>query len=87
MHKKGSMKKVVKSKVEAQKWLWWSDNGKVLNNNNSDEFWCRFQVGRGNTNLPELFLLKTLRASTFDFTTFFMLPFFAWAAVTTATFF
>ena len=28
--KKGSMKKVVKSKVAAQKWLWWSDNGKFL---------------------------------------------------------
>jgi len=29
------MKKVVKSKVVAQKWLWWSDNGKFFNNNNS----------------------------------------------------
>ena len=28
--KKGSMKKVVKSKVVAQKWLWWSDNGKFF---------------------------------------------------------
>ena len=27
--------KVVKSKVAAQKWLWWSDNG---NNNNSGKF-------------------------------------------------
>jgi len=27
---KGSMKKVVKSMVTAQKWLWWSDNGKIL---------------------------------------------------------
>ena len=27
---KGSMKKVVKSKVVAQKWLWWSDNSKFL---------------------------------------------------------
>ena len=26
--KNSSMKKVVKSKVAAQKWLWWSDNGK-----------------------------------------------------------
>ena len=26
--KKGSMKKVMKSKAAAQKWLWWSDNGK-----------------------------------------------------------
>ena len=24
------MKKVVKSKVAAQKWLWWSDDGKIL---------------------------------------------------------
>ena len=27
---KGSMKKVVKLKVVAQKWLWWSDNSKFL---------------------------------------------------------
>jgi len=26
--------KVVKSKVVAQKWLWWSDNGKIFNNKN-----------------------------------------------------
>jgi len=32
------MKKVVKSKLAAQKWLWWSDNGKIFNNNNSGEF-------------------------------------------------
>ena len=38
--KKDSMKKVVKSKVAAQKWLWWSDNGKIFNCNNSHEFWC-----------------------------------------------
>jgi len=31
--------KVVKSKVATQKWLWWSDNGKISNNNNSGEFW------------------------------------------------
>ena len=36
--KKSSMKKVVKSKVAAQKRLWWSDNGKIFNNNNSGEF-------------------------------------------------
>ena len=41
----------------AQKWLWWSDNGNFLNKNSS-KFWCRFPVGGGNTNLPELFLLK-----------------------------
>jgi len=31
------MKKGVKSKVAAQKWLRWSDNGKICNNNNSGE--------------------------------------------------
>jgi len=81
--------KVVKSKVAAQKWLWWSDNGKNFNNKNfnnniSGEFWCRFPVGGVNTNLPEMLLLKFLPlsdhrshfwATTFDFTTFFMLPF------------
>jgi len=30
--------KVVKSKVVAQKWLWWSDNGKIFNYNNSGKF-------------------------------------------------
>ena len=29
--------KVVKPKVVAQKWLWWSDIDKILNNNNSGE--------------------------------------------------
>ena len=76
------MKKVVKSKVVAQKWLWWSDNGKNFNNNISGEFWCQFPVGGGNTNLPEMLLLKFLPlsdhhshfwAATFDFTTIFML--------------
>jgi len=38
MQKKSSMKKVVKSKVVTQKWLWWSDNGKIFNNNNSGKF-------------------------------------------------
>ena len=32
------MKKVVKSKVAAQKWPWWSDNLKIFNNNNSGKF-------------------------------------------------
>ena len=50
--------KVVKSKVAAQKWLWWSDNGKIFNNNNLGEFWCRFPVGGGKINSPELFLFK-----------------------------
>jgi len=40
--KKGSMKKVVKSKVAAKKWLWWSDNGKIFNNNNSGVGGYRF---------------------------------------------
>ena len=30
--------KVVKSKVAAQKWQWWSDNSKIFNNNNSGKF-------------------------------------------------
>ena len=38
MQKKSSMKKVVKSKVSTQKWRWWSDNGKIFNNNNSGKF-------------------------------------------------
>jgi len=73
------VKKVVKSKVVVQKWLWWSDNGKIFNSNNSGEFWwCQFPVGGGNTNLPELLLSdhqSHFWAAIFDFTTFFMLPF------------
>jgi len=76
------MKKVVKSKVAAQKWLWWSDNGKIFKNNNSGEF-------VSDPNLPKLLLLKIFPlsdhhshfwAATFDFATFFMLLFFVWAA-------
>jgi len=52
------MKKVVKLKVSAQKWQWWSDNGKIFNKNNSGEFWCQFSVGGGTTNSCELLLLK-----------------------------
>ena len=83
--KKGSMKKVVKSKVAVQKWLWWSDNGKIFNNNNSVEFLLPLPTGNCHQNSPELLLLKILPlsdhhsyfwAATFDFTTFFMLPFF-----------
>ena len=40
--KKGSMKKFVKSKVAAQKWLSWSDNGKIFSNNNSGKFVTEF---------------------------------------------
>ena len=47
------MKKVVKSKVAAQKWLWWSDNGKIFNNNNSGEF---DPTGNHHQNSPELFI-------------------------------
>ena len=77
--KKRQHEKVVKSKMAAQKWPWWSDNGKIFNSNNSGEFWCRFPIGGGNTNSPELLLLKILPlsdhhdhfwAATFDFTTF-----------------
>jgi len=89
MQKKAEWKKVVKSKVAAQKWLWWSDNGKIINSNNSGEFVLPPPTGNRHQNSPELLLLKILplsdhhshfRAATFDFTTFFMLPFFAWAA-------
>ena len=38
------MKKFVKSKVAAQKWLWLSDNGKVFNNNNSGELGADSQL-------------------------------------------
>jgi len=46
--------KVVKSKVAAQKWLWWFDNGKTLMTTIRGILCCRF------TNLPELLLLKIL---------------------------
>ena len=74
----------MKSKLAAQKWLWWSDNGKIFYNNILGGFLCRFPVGGGNTNFPEMLLLKFLPLSdhhshfwvtTFDFTTFFMQPF------------
>ena len=45
--KKGSMKKVVKSNMAAQKWLWWSDNDKIFNKNNSGEFVLPPQLGIG----------------------------------------
>jgi len=79
--KKGCMKKVLKSKVAAQKWLWWSNNGKNFNNI-SGEFVLPPPTGNRHQNSPEL-LLKILPlsdhhshfwAATFDFTTFFMLP-------------
>ena len=74
--------KVVKSKVAAQKWLWWSDNGKNFNSNNSGKF--VLPPPTGNRHQDELLVLKVLPlsdyhshiwAATFDFTTFFMLPF------------
>jgi len=81
------MKKVVKSKVAAQKWLWCSDNSKIFNNNNSGEFVLHPPTGNRHRNSPELLLLKILPlsdhhshfwAATFDFTTFFAwaIPFF-----------
>jgi len=82
--KKGSMKKVVKSKVAAQKWLWWSDDGKNFNNI-SGKFVLPLPTGNQHQNSPEMLLLKFFPlsdhhshfwAATFDFTTFFMLPFF-----------
>ena len=76
--------KVVKSKVVVQKWLWFSDNGKIFNNNNSGKFVLPPPTGNRHQNSPESLLLKILPlsknhshfwASTFDFTTFFMRPF------------
>ena len=81
--KKGSMKKVVQSKVVAQKWLWWSDNGKKFNNI-SGKFVLPPPTGNRHQNSPEMLLLKFLPlpdhhshfwATTFDFKAFFMLPF------------
>jgi len=77
--KKGSMKKVVKSKVAAQKWLWWSNNGKNFNSNNSSKLVLPPPTGNRHQNSLELLLLKILPlsdhhshfwAATFDFTTF-----------------
>ena len=31
-HEEKQHEKVVKSKIAAQKWLWWSDNGKIFDN-------------------------------------------------------
>jgi len=75
--------KVVKS---AQKWLWWSDNGKNFNNNISGKFVLPPPTGNWYQNSPEM-LLKFFPlsnhhshfwAATFDFTTFFHATFFAW---------
>ena len=63
MQKKSSMKKVVKSKVVAQKWLWWSDNGKIFNNNNSGKF-----VSIRTFFLVWLFLCRLLLAIIMGFT-------------------
>jgi len=78
------MKKVMKSKVAAHTWLWLPDNGKNFNKNNSGEFVLPPPTGNWHQNSPEMLLLKFLPlsdnhshfwAATFDFTTFFMLPF------------
>jgi len=58
MQKKGNMKKVVKSKAMAQKWLWWSDNGKVFNSNNSGKFVLPPLTENWHKNSLELLLLK-----------------------------
>ena len=61
----------------------------LMHSNNSGEFWCRFPVGIGNTLFAWIAAIKNLSLSdhhshfwtvTFDLTTFFMLPIFAWAA-------
>jgi len=52
------MKKVVKSKVAAQNWLWWSDNGKIFSSNNSGKFVLPPPTGNRHQNLLELLLLK-----------------------------
>jgi len=54
----------MKSKVVAQKWLWWSDCGKIFNNNNSGKFvadsqihvkkFCHYQTTTANSGLPPL---------------------------------
>jgi len=36
--KKAIVKKDMKCKVAAKKWLWWLANGKIYNNDNSGEF-------------------------------------------------
>jgi len=81
---KNSMKKVVKSKMAAWKWLWWSDNGKIFNNYNSGNFVLPSPTRSQHQNSPELLLSKILPlsdhhshfwAATFDFTTFVMLLF------------
>jgi len=65
-------------------------NGKIFNNNNSGEFVLPPPSGNWHQNSIELLLLKILSlsdhhslfwAAIFDFKTFFMLPFFAWAAL------
>jgi len=39
------MKKVMKSKVAAQKWLWWSDNGKIFITTIQVNLCCLLQLG------------------------------------------
>jgi len=61
--KKKQNEKVVKSNMAAQKWLWWSDNGKIFNNNNLGEFVLPPPTGNQHQNAPELLLLKILPLS------------------------
>ena len=56
------MKKVVELKVAAQKWLRWSDNGKIFNNNNSV---LPPPLGNQHNNSPES-LLKIMPLSHHD---------------------
>jgi len=58
----GIMKKVVKLKVAAQKWLWWSDNGENFNSNKSGEFVLPPPTGNQHQTLPELLLLNILES-------------------------
>ena len=78
------VKKDVKSKVAAKKWL---VNGKNFNNNNSGEFLCRLVLAK---NSPKLPLLKVLPltyhhshflAATLDFTSYFIIAFLRAALV------
>ena len=53
---KARVKKDVKSKEAAKKWLWWWFNGKSFNNNNSGEF--EFVGPQDPPNLPKIVVIK-----------------------------
>jgi len=78
------MQKVVKSKVAAQKWLWWSDNSKFLITTIQVNFGADSQLEEANTNSSEL-LLKFLPLSATSgppplISQLFHAAFFAWAS-------